>query len=238
MCGIFAVLSASKIDLQPSSKLKTRLINRGPDHLGHHEVAPDATRNWALSFTSTVLGLRGSQLVAQPLIDDSSAQILCWNGEAWRIGERDILHNDGAEVLQGLTDSGDVEDFLRSIQGPFAFVFLSKTRDRLFFGRDRLGRRSLLMCQTADALKLSSVADDPHEGWTEVEADGFYTIDIRLTFEETMSTLTRRSWTSDENLVGCSSEPALLLSTWPTTYAGRSLVSASSMRSFPRSRAI
>jgi asparagine synthetase B (glutamine-hydrolysing) len=117
------------------------------------------------------------------------------------------LHNDGAEVLKGLTDSTrDVEEFLRSIQGPFAFVFFSKTRDRLYFGRDRLGRRSLLMSQSESTLKLSSVADEPHEGWTEVEADGFYTIDVRPTFEESMSTLTRHSWTSDGNLVGCSSE--------------------------------
>ncbi|KAK0392537.1 hypothetical protein NLU13_2032 [Sarocladium strictum] len=202
MCGIFAVLSASPHDFQPSSALQTRLVNRGPDHLGRYEFAPDAKRAWALSFTSTVLALRGSKLVEQPLVDEASGEVLCWNGEAWKIGERAVSRNDGEEVLKGLTASdADPADFLRSIQGPFAFVFFSKARGRLYFGRDRLGRRSLLSCQTGDALRLSSVADEPHEGWQEVEADGFYSIEVRAGFQETMSTLIRHPWVHDEELV-------------------------------------
>jgi asparagine synthetase B (glutamine-hydrolysing) len=164
-------------------------------------------RDWSLSFTSTVLALRGSKLVEQPLVSAAGEQVLCWNGEAWRIGGSAVSRNDGVQVLEGLSVGGsDPAGLLRSIQGPFAFVFFSKTLGRLYFGRDRLGRRSLLICQTEDALKLSSVADEPHEGWQEVEADGFYSIDVRATFDESLSTLTRHSWVLDENLVGCSSE--------------------------------
>ena len=219
MCGIYAALSASHPPQQPSPTLRTRLINRGPDHLGQHDVAPDAGRKWSLTFTSTVLALRGSELVEQPLINEATQDVLCWNGEAWRIGGQPVSRNDGLEVLDGLNDT-NTADYLRSIEGPFAFVFFSRRENRLYFGRDRLGRRSLLVCQTADSLRLSSLADDPSQGWQEVEADGFYSIEMQPSFQESIATLTRHSWVQDDRMVGCSSEP-LSLSAWPATYATR-----------------
>lgn len=236
MCGIFAVLSASQNPVQPSSTLRTRLVNRGPDHLGQYDLPADSSRDWSLGFTSTVLALRGSALVEQPLVNEAGEHVLCWNGEAWRIGGRAVSRNDGAEVLEGLTTKDDAGEFLRSIQGPFAFVFFSKSRNRLYFGRDRLGRRSLLMRHTADSFKLSSVAEESGEGWQEVEADGFYSIDVLSTFEKTMSTLARHPWVHDENSVGRSSEP-LALSAWPTTYVSRYPALAPSTTPSPHLRA-
>lgn len=230
MCGIYAALSASHETQQPSDTLKTRLIKRGPDHLGQYNVAADAAHEWALSFASTVLALRGSELVKQPLINEATQDVLCWNGEAWRIGGEPVSRNDGLQVLDGLTspENTTTAEFLRSIDGPFAFVFFSKREARLYFGRDRLGRRSLLMCQSADSMRLSSLADDPSQGWREVEADGFYSVDLLSTLQETVATLTRHPWAQDERMVGCSSEP-LTLSVWPATYACRSRASAYSM---------
>jgi hypothetical protein len=52
----------------------------------------------------------------------------------------------------------------------------------LFFGRDILGRRSLLRRLTNYGdLIISSVSDGHHDGgWAEIEADGVYCIDLHI----------------------------------------------------------
>jgi len=72
-----------------------------------------------------------------------------------------------------------------SISGPFAFVFYDKPNGRVWFGRDCLGRRSLLRHQASvgrdghDGILVASVTDgDRQKGWEEVEADGVYYIDL------------------------------------------------------------
>jgi asparagine synthetase B (glutamine-hydrolysing) len=72
-----------------------------------------------------------------------------------------------------------VLDVLRGIEGPFAFVYYDAAAGRVFFGRDRLGRRSLLMSPTGQGeLALCSVPGDAREGWREVEADGIYVVAV------------------------------------------------------------
>jgi asparagine synthetase B (glutamine-hydrolysing) len=160
---------------------------------------------------STVLSLRGSGLAEQPLVRDGGDYVLCWNGEAWRMGGVHLPRNDGEQVLDTLAESSReaqrqgnavADEALRSIAGPFAFVFWDRRRQRLYYGRDRLGRRTLLMHLSGDSLRLSSVADEPLSGWREVEADGFYSLEIRPSITETMSTLTRHAWSHDESMVG------------------------------------
>ena len=210
MCGIFATLCASHVSSSPSAYLETRLKNRGPDHIGTEEIVLIAGEEpLHLSLVSTVLSLRGPELVKQPLINDESNYMLCWNGEAWRIADVVVSRNDGVAVLDALV-AGSLQDrseqgfieALRSIQGPFAFAFFDKRRGRLYFGRDRLGRRSLLMQISPDTFRLASIADEPHEGWKEVEADGFYSLTLRSNLAETVSSLTRHQWAQDESLVG------------------------------------
>jgi asparagine synthetase B (glutamine-hydrolysing) len=72
-----------------------------------------------------------------------------------------------------------VLEVLRGIEGPFAFVYYDAGAGRVFFGRDRLGRRSLLMAPTeGGGLALCSVAGQTEEGWEEVEADGVYVVTL------------------------------------------------------------
>lgn len=71
---------------------------------------------------------------------------------------------------------------MSQIAGPYAFVFVDASRSSVYFGRDFLGRRSLLYKVDADGnLLLSSVTNGSSgEGWSEVEADGVYCIDLSL----------------------------------------------------------
>ncbi|KAM7192941.1 Asparagine synthase domain containing protein [Naviculisporaceae sp. PSN 640] len=213
MCGIHAVLCANKIAAdahQISSDLKSRLRNRGPDYYGQVErscvTCRDKTDNddvnvhancWTLRFTSTVLALRGDHITKQPLVDTScgsdsdSGSVLCWNGEAWRIGGQLVEGNDGEAILALLvkasacsSDAASCEeailDVFRSIEGPFAFVYYHALSEKVFFARDRLGRRSLMTSDDADAgrLVISSISEKCDPSWKEVEPDGIYVLDL------------------------------------------------------------
>lgn len=193
MCGIHVAISSSRPDGIPAN-LKRCLCNRGPDHILTHETRLSDTledvSTTHLAFTSTVLALRGDHIAQQPFVDHDSGSVLCWNGEAWKIRHHDVAGNDGetiAGLLNGAVTQNSTEresailKVLRSIDGPFAFVFFDKPSAKVYFGRDRLGRRSLLIRQDGQRSVLSSIADPVDSRWKEVEADGVYVLDIAST---------------------------------------------------------
>ena len=114
--------------------------------------------------------------------------MLCWNGEAWKIDGRAVKGNDGEAIFALLTEAsvsaaGDeaaIVNVLRSIRGPFAFVYFDNPSGRVYFGRDRLGRRSLLTFSNKDdqSLTISSISGSCDSLWKEVEADGIYICNI------------------------------------------------------------
>jgi asparagine synthetase B (glutamine-hydrolysing) len=209
MCGIHVSIrqSASRT-LDPG--LKSCLCNRGPDHFGQAQVVVDKPPSpvIVLTFTSTVLSLRGNHITKQPFVDDATGSVLCWNGEAWRLNGRGVDGNDGEAVFRMLTDaasqsSNSIEailEALRSIEGPFAFVFFDKPNEIVFYGRDRLGRRSLLLGKDEDAsLTLASIAARRDNGWVEVEADGIYSVDLHSSCPATTLRTSRHSWVAPES---------------------------------------
>ncbi|KAJ4368465.1 hypothetical protein N0V83_006822 [Neocucurbitaria cava] len=196
MCGIFCSLSHNDY-MTPDANTQQLLQNRGPDHTGRHQflIQPsrvtddDNSSQFHTTFLSTVLSLRGSTVVPQPLVDKASGSVLCWNGEAWSIREHVVTGNDSdivfARLLEACAGSPDastraVISLLSSIRGPYAFVFYDARNSRLYYGRDCLGRRSLLKKSTQDGtLILSSVCDNASgEAWEEVEADGIYFVNL------------------------------------------------------------
>lgn len=196
MCGIFCSLSRHGY-IAPDSTTQQFLQNRGPDSVGQHQftVVPSdcVEENPALwtyaTFWSTVLSLRGSTVVKQPLEDAATRSILCWNGEAWSIDGEIVTGNDSqvvfSKLLKACSGSAEISAraiiaVLSSIRGPFALVFYDGVHQRLYYGRDCLGRRSLLSKYTSDgSLLLSSVSSTiAGESWSEVEANGIYFINL------------------------------------------------------------
>ncbi|KAI1375609.1 asparagine synthase-domain-containing protein [Hypoxylon crocopeplum] len=192
MCGIHGVVSTSTIP-SISPELKNLLSNRGPDHYGQvcREVPFENGDSIVhLNLTSTVLALRGDHIARQPLESSSTGSILCWNGEAWRVDGQSITGKNDGEFILAMLDATNafstearesyILNVLRKIDGPFAFLFYDAKIKRLYFGRDRLGRRSLLLHQVedGDSVSFSSVADVPSGGWKEVEANGFYSLNL------------------------------------------------------------
>ncbi|KAJ5107912.1 hypothetical protein N7456_004587 [Penicillium angulare] len=207
MCGIFFCLSSgSKV---PTPETQALLKSRGPDSCQSHSVHKDvSTRDGEslachLTFTSTVLSLRGDHIYTQPLLDPATQSVLCWNGEAWKIDGKRVSGNDTEHVLNLFLQTvaeDDNEDDDRSsahrlgqavatISGPFAFVFYDAVHSRVFFSRDCLGRRSLLQEYDEDgSLKICSICDgSSSEEFAEVGFDGVYMIDLTAPHDSSLS---------------------------------------------------
>ena len=201
MCGIYCSLSHSQ-HILPSETALQYLKQRGPDScLTIQRVVRGQLKSafCHLSFCSSVLSLRGDYTTQQPLEDPSSDSVLCWNGEAWKFEDEFVSGNDAQVVFNRLleaakgppadadTTSSDAESSLRRIlivlsriSGPFAFLFYDSRAQRVFFGRDILGRRALLSAVARDGSMLVSSVRDPFHSdiWEEVEADGLRIINI------------------------------------------------------------
>lgn len=193
MCGIWACLHASQDDNRmPSVWLDTALQRRGPDHQTFRRCRMESYGIDA-STHCTVLSLRGQVVVPQPMVTPGLGE-LCWNGEAWKIGDDLVNGNDTEVILDLLTQASKAnqqahlasttgpshtEDHilkaLASIRGPFAFVYFCLASGTIYFGRDYLGRRSLLLKRHAGLFVISSVSDET-PGWTEVSADSIHVL--------------------------------------------------------------
>lgn len=134
-------------------------------------------------------------MTAQPFIGASAESSLCWNGEAWKIGPDLVQGNDGQAVFESLVRATSAPTtvaeavastlkVLRSIAGPFAFFYVDKVHSQVYFGRDRLGRRSLLFNIKNGSMEFASIADSTDASWCEVEADGIYRIALSEVVEK------------------------------------------------------
>lgn len=206
MCGIAVELLAGDVVAACASdsaaarraSLRSALRRRGPDSSSEHHVR---TQHFELRLLGAVLRLRGASVVAQPLVDGAGNALL-WNGEIFG-GNAVIVppgESDTRRLLEALATATSIPDVMQSLCGPWAFVYWHAASCTLWYGRDRLGRRSMLRIDESppDAtwrrLLLSSVAasdaanpaatsiaaaaigDDPAAAaapvWTELPADG------------------------------------------------------------------
>ncbi|RHY65147.1 hypothetical protein DYB34_000426 [Aphanomyces astaci] len=146
-------------------------------------------------MVSAVLHLRGTQLCEQP-VHDRHGNVLLWNGEVFGGASIPIYESDTKYVSHRLASVDDdsvsaevaatlVVDALSMIQGPFAFAWLHVSTNTLFYGRDGLGRRSLVVHTPDDAKRscflLASVAlNSQRDGWEEVACTGVFSLDLNM----------------------------------------------------------
>ncbi|RMZ87191.1 hypothetical protein DV736_g5586, partial [Chaetothyriales sp. CBS 134916] len=169
MCGIFFSVSYGK-PLDPDEQTAARLQARGPDSFRKLAISVEPDRLTTglaetvhLTFCSSVLALRGGIVQTQPLVDPATKSILCWNGEAWKYDGQEVGGNDSqamfAALLSADEDASAIISIMSKVSGPFAFVYYHAPSHTLYFGRDRLGRRSLLVDDLdKDRLTLCSIA--------------------------------------------------------------------------------
>jgi hypothetical protein len=171
MCGIGCVLANSCCEVCASDSgvrvtrqdIESAIKNRGPHATGFSDLS---TGFWAIG---SVLHIQGSEIVNQPYVDESD-NILLWNGEVFS-GMRDFTPgiSDTLQVSSAISfaiqnvvfESTDlnrsnsrvhlskaalraVTDCLSHVNGPYAFIYFCNSLQLLIYGRDPLGRRSLL----------------------------------------------------------------------------------------------
>ncbi len=204
MCGIVAELSRAGDGLLPAD-VPVALRRRGPDAAAECCLAgaafkrlnPDArdsavTSGPRLRLMGTVLWQRGALPTTQPL-EDAGGNVLLWNGEVFGGDALSVPSgaSDTDALLAALAGCPSVPALLARVQGPFAFVYFHAMSRTLWYGRDPLGRRSLLRAELGDApeaqaaggprrlLLLSSVALPlPGAEWRELPADGIHSVRV------------------------------------------------------------
>ncbi|XP_076947218.1 uncharacterized protein LOC143619084 [Bidens hawaiensis] len=111
-------------------------------------------------FLGATLQLRGVCPIIQPFVD-KSGNILVYNGEVFGGIEISNNSNDGEVLIESLSKccnclshehdgtctSGkySVPESLSKIKGPWALIYWQESSKTIWFGRDALGRRSLLV---------------------------------------------------------------------------------------------
>ena len=203
MCGI-ALQCSSRSPVELPEPLLELLRARGPDsfHILHHRaeipsLGAETTSTSALylTFVASVLGLRGDGLHPQPQVD--SETVFAWNGEAWAYDDEPVYGNDTVFIFNQIlattrsvqgdrSHSGNIAQALGStlgkVLGPFSFLFYDPTSYCVFYGRDLLGRRSLLHQDArADSIIISSTSapEDTAEVWKEVDPHGIHTVQLQ-----------------------------------------------------------
>lgn len=156
-----------------------------------------------LDLLASVLHMRGLAPRPQPLIG-VDGNVLLWNGEVFggEGVEVDEAEGDTAWVLaklqaletEALATGVPFADLfvatMSTVHGPWALVYWQAATQQLWFGRDRVGRRSLVARTGVDGWSLSAgsligetlvlcsqqVGDD--SGWQEVPTSGLFHVSM------------------------------------------------------------
>ncbi|KAL1739907.1 asparagine synthase-domain-containing protein [Schizophyllum fasciatum] len=186
MCGICFVLRKNAADGEDDCTTLTNSLMdvnaaRGPDAQRACTMYINDTK---LVFYASELRLRGDNPVVQP--HEGDGNVLCWNGEIF--GGLDVSphENDGLKLFVALGSLSTVEqvvEFFGTLEGPYAFVYYQHRTRSLIFGRDPLGRRSLLVHKpTAQQpyFILSSTSTGAHSGcrFEELSTTGLFLVNI------------------------------------------------------------
>ncbi|KAF5337217.1 hypothetical protein D9611_003371 [Ephemerocybe angulata] len=198
MCGVFFSLHGYDIEENTSSQelvyslcanLRKANAERGPDRqssiVRRISDPQDLKRPVRTAeFYGSELRLRGEAAIQQP--HELNGNILCWNGEIFGGLEVGPQENDGVKLLEALAAAKEADEIIGifgRLEGPYGFVYYHAALNQIFFARDPLGRRSLLVHRpTAElpALLISSVSSGTHPNlnFEEVSTDCIHCLDI------------------------------------------------------------
>lgn len=97
-------------------------------------------------------------------------------------------------LLDIIEKLGCTRSVFQKINGPFAFIYINKKASKLYFARDKFGRRSLLIGKNDDKLLITSVAAKNTDIPTiELPALGIFCINLSDSF----NSLSLYPWESD-----------------------------------------
>lgn len=155
-----------------------KILARGPDYAQYSELYLQENN---LSFFSSVLSLR-QPFTPQPIANDNL--VLQFNGELY---SEDCMNiNDTEYVFNSLISAMDSSDsreksilsVLASLDGEFAFVITDLRENTVYFGKDYVGKRSLLYKLDEKEFIAASVLPDRNGVIHETEANSVHILDL------------------------------------------------------------
>lgn len=153
------------------NKLIPYIINRGPNYASIRNSS-----KYGISWFSSILSLRDPLTRQSVKINDRF--VLQYNGELYNSS---IQHNDTLFVA-GLIEryQDDIPKAIREMEGEFAYTIFDKQCEKLYFGRDTIGKRSLSYKFDSETSKLfiSSVSGTS-EGFENCEGGTIYIYDSK-----------------------------------------------------------
>lgn len=155
----------------PLSGLIPDILARGPDYacLQREVIYNSAT----LTRFSTVLSLR-APFTKQPLSKGHLS--LQFNGEIYGEG----IKNDTHYFLESLRDADLLPSLLNQLEGEYAYTIHDTKNQKIYFGRDFCGKRSLLYKRDPESglFFISSVPIPGDSSWIECVGNTIYTLDL------------------------------------------------------------
>ncbi|KAH7915329.1 asparagine synthase-domain-containing protein [Hygrophoropsis aurantiaca] len=192
MCGIFCSVQErchNNPDFQNlAERLRIANAARGPDAQRSHRISLKTIGDdfgLDLDLFASELRLRGDAPVVQP--HEQGGDVFCWNGEIFEGLEVSENENDGTklfEAIRSLENPDAIPTLLGTIEGPYAFVFYHGASQRLYFARDPLGRRSILIHKPSESksyflLASVSVGEDPNYDMDELSTESIFCLDLK-----------------------------------------------------------
>ncbi|XP_074094165.1 asparagine synthetase domain-containing protein 1 isoform X2 [Cotesia typhae] len=177
MCGIFCYIyyKNEKNDEIQWDLIKDNISKRGPDKLSSYSQ----TLNDQLlgNFAAGVLWMQGPEPKVQPCVDDEG-NILLWNGDIFSGPLKIENKSDTSALLTHLKLSKNILETINLIEGPFSLIYYQKSTNLLYFGRDFIGRHSLLVKIVKNkSFMLASTANKNIDNIIELSACGIFIMD-------------------------------------------------------------
>src|SRR5258706_10884683 len=145
MCGIVGILSSKKIAREQITLLTAKLSHRGPDAQGIY-----LNDSETVAFGHTRLSIIDLSIEAnQPFFSSNGRYVIVYNGEIYNY--QDIRKELESKEIQFRTNSDTeviIEGFaywgtgiVARLAGMFAFAIYDLSEKRIFFARDRIGKK-------------------------------------------------------------------------------------------------
>ncbi len=177
MCGIAGIFPRhGAADPRQIEELTTGILHRGPDDRGLW-ISPG--RECALGHTRLAI-LDLSAAGHQPMVDPITGNAIVFNGEIYNFaalrrdckaaGDAFLSHAD-TEVILALYRRHGV-DCLHFLRGMFSFAIWDARRRRLFFARDRIGKKPFHYAASSMGFAFCSEIDPlARHTWTDRRLD-------------------------------------------------------------------
>uniref|UniRef100_A0A023F173 Putative asparagine synthase n=1 Tax=Triatoma infestans TaxID=30076 RepID=A0A023F173_TRIIF len=173
MCGILLNIFRNSNGKIRSKKFSELICNRGPNYF--NEIEDVIGNGWNSLILGSVLWTQGDKTGVQP-ISDGNGNFLLWNGDVYH-GLPNCGETSDSELVFAELVQHDVLSIISTICGPYAFIYYDATKSTLWFGRDVVGRHSLLWNINSENLLLTSVCPRSSDV-EEVPNYGIFQIDL------------------------------------------------------------